>query len=175
MILPLVPRNDPILKKPCMKWDFESPPPIFILEDFINDLCETMVHHRGVGLSANQVGYPFAIFVIGHPDNPDDIICVVNPKVVDHNNQIILAEEGCLTWKGLYGKVKRWEKIKVRFSNPLGDTETTELSGWTSRIFQHEYDHLCGKTYLDRMSRFHLDQAKRQQKKLDKLRKRNAI
>lgn len=172
MILKLVPPNDPILKKPTEKWDFENPP--FDLPEFVENLCDTMVHERGVGLSANQVGVQYSIFVIGHPDNPDEIICVVNPKIVDYSNDIVLGEEGCLTWGGLFGKVKRSGTVRVRFANPMGDVNTVSLQGFTARAFQHEYDHLQGVTFLDRMSKYHLDQARRQQKKLMKLRKRNA-
>jgi len=172
MILKLVPPNDPILKKPTEKWNFENPP--FDLPEFVENLCDTMVHERGVGLSANQVGVPYSIFVIGHPDNPDEIICVVNPKIVDYSNDIVLGEEGCLTWEGLFGKVKRSGTVRVRFANPMGDVNTVSLQGFTARAFQHEYDHLQGITFLDRMSKYHQDQAKRQQKKLNKLRKRNA-
>ena len=172
MILPLVSPSNPILKKPTEKWDFQNPP--FDLPEFVENLCDTMVHERGVGLSANQVGVPYSIFVIGHPDNPDEIICVVNPKIVDYSNDIVLGEEGCLTWGGLFGKVKRSGTVRVRFANPMGDVNTVTLQGFTARAFQHEYDHLQGVTFLDRMSKYHLDQAKRQQKKLNKLRKRNA-
>ena len=172
MILKLIPSNDPILKTPTQKWDFDNPP--FDLEEFVEKLCETMVAERGVGLSANQVGVSYSIFVVGHPDTPDDIICVVNPKIVDYSDSIVLGEEGCLTWEGLYGKVKRSDKVRVRFANPKGVVQTAEITGFTARAFQHEYDHLQGITFIDRMSRFHLDQAKRQQKKLIKLRKRNA-
>lgn len=173
MILKLVPPSDPILRKKTERWDFDNPP--FDLQEFVENLCDTMVAERGVGLSANQVGVPYQVFVIGHPDSPDEIICVVNPKIVDNDNQIVLGEEGCLTWAGLFGKVKRYNQIRVRFANPLGDVNTAEISGFTARAFQHEYDHLQGITFLDRMSRYHLDAAKRQQKKLNKLRKRNAL
>jgi len=172
-VFKLVPESDPILKQPTQKWDFENPP--FDLVEFVETLCETMVRRRGVGLSANQVGVPYSIFVIGHPDMPDEIICVVNPKIVDHSEKVVLGEEGCLTFDALYGKVKRYEKIRVRFSNPLGDTETNELEGFTARIFQHEFDHLQGITFINRMSRFHLDAAKRQKKKMMKIRKRHKL
>ena len=172
MILKLISPSDPTLKQPTQKWDFDNPP--FDLEEFVENLCDTMIAERGVGLSANQVGVPYSIFVVGHPDTPEDIICVVNPRIVDHSENIVLGEEGCLTWEGLFGKVKRYDKIRVRFANPKGVVETAEITGFTSRAFQHEYDHLQGITFIDRMSTFHLDQAKRQKKKLMKLRKRNA-
>ena len=173
MILNLVPPTDPILRKKTERWDFDNPP--FDLEEFVENLCDTMVARRGVGLSANQVGVPYSVFVIGHPDTPDEIICVVNPKIVDTSENIVLGEEGCLTWEALFGKVKRHEKIRVRFANPKGDVNTAEITGFTARAFQHEYDHLQGVPFLDRMSKYHMDAARRQQKKLMKLRKRNAL
>jgi peptide deformylase len=173
MILNLVSPSDPILRKKTERWDFDNPP--MDLEELVENLCDTMVKERGVGLSANQCGIPYSVFVIGHPDTPEEIICVVNPKIVDHSNNIVLGEEGCLTWQGLFGKVKRYDKIRVRFANPKGVVETAEITGFTARAFQHEYDHLQGITYLDRMSKYHQDAAKRQQKKLMKLRKRNAL
>jgi len=172
MTLKLVSEYDPILRQPTQKWDFDNPP--FDLEEFVENLCDTMVKERGVGLSANQVGVPYSVFVVGHPDAPEDIICVVNPTIVSHSENIVLGEEGCLTWEGLFGKVKRYDEIRVRFANPLGEVNTTKLTGFTARAFQHEYDHLQGITFLDRMSKYHQDAAKRQQKKLMKLRKRNA-
>jgi peptide deformylase len=172
-IFKLVPETDPILRQPTQKWDFDNPP--FDLPEFVETMCETMVKRRGVGLSANQVGVPYSIFVIGHPDTPDDIICVINPKIVDHSENVVLGEEGCLTYEALYGMVKRYDEIRVRFSNPMGDTETTKLTGFTARIFQHEYDHLQGIVYLDRMNRYHKEKAFKQRKHMMKIRKRHKL
>ena len=169
MILKLVQPTNSILRQKTQAWDFQNP--AFDLPEFVENMCDTMVAKRGVGLSAPQVGVPYSIFVIGHPDTPDDIICVINPKIVDQSNRIVLSEEGCLTWDGLYGKVKRPDEIRARFSNPLGQTETTKLTGFTARVFQHEYDHLQGVTFVQKMSKYHLDAAKRQQKFLNKVRK----
>lgn len=172
MILNLVPPHDKVLKTPTERFDFSNPP--VDPKELIDNLVDTMVANRGVGLSANQVGIPYSVFVIGHPDNPEDIIAVFNPTIVDHSENIVLGEEGCLTWEALFVKVKRYDKIRVRFTNELGETDTVNLTGFTARAFQHEYDHLQGLTYLDKASKYHIDFGRRQQKKLQKLRKRNA-
>lgn len=172
MILPLVDPSSPILRNPTEKWNFNEPP--MDLEQLVDNLTDTMISLRGVGLSANQCGIPYSVFVIGHPDNRDEIVHVINPTIVDQSaDKIVLGEEGCLTWEGLFVKVKRPAQIRARFSNIYGDVKTFIFEGFTGRAFQHEYDHLQGITYLDRSSKFHIDQGRRQQKKLMKLRKRN--
>jgi peptide deformylase len=173
MILKLVSRDDEILKQETKRWDFDNPP--FDLEEFVENLCDTMVDRRGVGLSAVQVGVPYSVFVIGDYTKPEDIVCVVNPNIVNQSDSITLAEEGCLTFPGLFGKIKRYNEVRVRFANPLGNVQTVNLSGFYARVFQHEYDHCNGVVFTKRMSKYHLEQAKRQKVKLDKLRKRNSI
>jgi peptide deformylase len=171
MILKLVSEHDSILKQPTQKWDFDNPP--MDIHELVENLCDTMVAERGLGLSANQVGIPYSVFVIGHPDTPDDIICVVNPKIVDKSDNIVLGEEGCLSFPELYGKVKRSKEIRARFANPNGDVQTHTMTGMTARAFQHEFDHMNGVTFVEHMSRYHLDQAKRKQKKITKILKKH--
>lgn len=79
-----------------------------------------------------------------------------------------------MTFEGLFVKIKRPEAIRARFTNDRGETDTVRLSGFTARAFQHEYDHLQGTVFTDIASRYHLDQGRRQQKKLMKLRKQRA-
>ena len=162
MILKL---NNDLLHTECKKFDFNNPPmnPV----ELFQNLKETMLHHRGLGLSANQVGIPYAVFVMGNPDDPDSIFSVFNPKIVDGSQKdIVLGEEGCLSYPNLFVKVKRLKSIKARFSGHDGNVGTIKLDGWTARIFQHEFDHLIGKTFQQRASKFHLDQAKNKQKKI---------
>jgi peptide deformylase len=172
MILNLIAPQDPRLRQPTQRFDFTNPPmdPV----ELCDNLIETMVAKRGVGLSANQVGIPYSVFVIGHPDVPEDIITVFNPTMVSEDTHIVLAEEGCLSFEGLFVKIKRPESIRARFTSDRGETDTVRLSGFTARAFQHEYDHLQGTVFTDIASRYHLDQGRRQQKQLMKLRKRNA-
>ena len=166
-------QHDPLLREPTKKWDFDNPP--MDLENLCEQLCDTMAERRGVGLSAIQVGIPYSVFVMGEYAKPDDIVCVVNPKIVDYSKDIILGEEGCLTFPGLFGKIKRSNTIRARFANPLGVVETVNISGFYARVFQHEYDHCQGIVYTQRMNTSHLEKARRQKVKLDRMRKRNAI
>jgi len=161
MILKL---NNDLLYTECKPFDFNNPP--MDPTELFQNLKETMIYHRGVGLAANQVGIPYAVFVMGNPDDPDSVFSVFNPKIVDGStNDIVLGEEGCLSFPKLFIKVKRLKSIKARFSGHDGQIGTLKMDGWTARIFQHEFDHLFGQTFQTRASKFHLDQAKNKLKK----------
>jgi peptide deformylase len=172
MILELVRKDHPALLNPTQRFDFDNPPvdPV----ELFDNLRDTMVANHGVGLAANQVGLPYSVFVVGHPSDPDNVIPVFNPKIVDVSEQQIIGEEGCLTYPGLYVKIKRPAVVRVRYTTAAGVTDTIKFEGMTARIFQHEYDHLQGVRHVERASKFHLDQALRQKKVLDRKRKANA-
>lgn len=161
MILQL---KDDVLYKQAKRFNFQEPP--MDPTELFENLKETMIAKRGVGLAATQVGIPYQVFVMGNPDDPDSIFSVFNPLIVQQSdNDIVLGEEGCLSFPNLFVKVKRPKNIKARFSGHDGNVDTIELGGWTSRIFQHEFDHLYGVTFHKRASKFHLDQAKNKLKK----------
>ena len=96
----LVDCKDPILRTPPQRFDFNNPP--VDPKQLADDLREAMIELRGVGLSANQVGLPYQVFVAGDPNDPDNIITAFNPKVVFTSDQIIPIEEGCLSYPGLF-------------------------------------------------------------------------
>jgi len=162
MILQL---KDDVLYQHAEKFDFKNPP--MDPTELFENLKETMIAKRGVGLAAPQVGIPYAVFVMGNPDDPDSVFSVFNPRIVDETSKdIVLGEEGCLSFPNLYVKVKRPKSIKARFSGHDGNVGTLTLDNWSARIFQHEFDHLYGITFHKRASKFHLDQAKNKLKKL---------
>ena len=154
----LVPSNSEILNKPLETFDFSNPPedPKKIAEI----LLEHVKEYKGIGLSANQIGLPYRVFIlVGNPS----MVCF-NPRIVSSGNNVILTEEGCLTFPGLYVRIKRPEEVRVRYVDENGETQTRQLTGLTSRCFQHELDHLDGIDYTKRASKYHLDQAKRKMK-----------
>ena len=136
-------------------------------------LKETMCKHRGLGVSACQIGIMTRVFVIGNPDEPDEVLPVFNPTLVNMSVETEVYEEGCLSFPGMYIKIKRPQILRARFTDQFGNTDTKQFSGLTARVFQHEYDHLDGIVFTRRANTFHLDQAKRQMKKIIKLRKSN--
>ena len=163
MILDLVPSTDPILKDEMEKFNFATPPvdPI----ELAADLGDTMDANNGLGLAANQVGLPYRVFVMRSTDLP--IVCF-NPIIVDESTETILLEEGCLSHPNLFVKIKRAKRIKVRYAEPNGNVITQIFDGMTARVFQHELDHLDGICHLQRANRYHLEQAKKNAKKLKK-------
>lgn len=134
-------------------FDFSNPPTDPI--ELAKTLAESMLKNNGVGLAANQLGLPYRAFVI----KSDPIICAFNPKIVDKSEKEVYLDEGCLSFPGLVVKIKRPESIRVRFTQPNGETTTKEYHGLTARIFQHELDHLNGELFYDKAIRYHRDKA----------------
>ena len=167
----LVKENNSILKQKAERFDFDNPP--MDPTELFQTLKQIMIEKKGIGLAAPQVGLPYQVFVLGNPLDPDSIFSVFNPKVVDEQGQVLM-EEGCLTYPGLFIKIKRPEKIRVRFSGHDGNVGTMPMEGYTARAFLHEYDHLQGVTFDKRCSKLQLDRAKKQKQKLDRIRKKNA-
>ncbi len=163
----LVEPNHPLMKTKLEPFDFDNPPTD--PEMLFANMSQMMIEKKGIGLSANQVGLPYRMFVMGDEDN---LISVFNPRIVDYDGEEYYAEEGCLSYPGLYVKIKRHNVIRARFTTHDGTTDTIKLSGMTSRIFQHEYDHLEGIDYRKRATRYHLEKAKKAQKKLNRMKKR---
>lgn len=162
----LVDPNSPIMNNPVPKFDFSNPPvdPI----ELVQDMVAHMKHFNGIGLSANQLGLPYRCFVmVGEP-----IYAVFNPVVTGTNSEEVLMEEGCLSYPGLYLRIKRPTMIRVRFQDPNGDQVIKKFGGMTARVFLHEYEHMEGGRFHDHVSQFVLNRAKdKQMKTLTKLRR----
>jgi peptide deformylase len=162
MIHDLVHYNDPILKQAIDAFDFSNPP--VDPNQLAIDLAESMIQNNGMGLAANQIGLPYRVFVMtGNP-----ILCCFNPRIVDYNDEFVLLEEKCLSFPDMFVKVKRPKTIKVRYTEPNGDTVTRVFDGLTSRIFQHELCHLNGTTFLDVCGQLEKERALKKLKKLSR-------
>lgn len=166
MILKLIEHDDPILQTPAQPFDFGNPQMDSV--QLARDLYETMLHHKGVGLAAPQVGIGYRVFAMA--SNPG-IVCF-NPRLVDMSEENILLDEGCLSFPNLFVKMKRPRRIKVRYTEPNGNTVTQVYEGMTARCFLHELDHLDGILYTIKANKIHLERAQREQKKLNRLVKR---
>jgi peptide deformylase len=150
----LVRDDDPILTRECDNFDFSNPP--FDPVEFAQELVKHMYEWNAIGLAANQVGVPYRVFAMrGAPEN---FVCY-NPRVVQPSDQTIVLEEGCLSYPGLFVKIKRPQHVRVRFSLPNGDVRTETFTGMSARTFQHELDHVDGIRFYDRANRYHRDQA----------------
>lgn len=148
-------------------FDFKNPPTDPV--QLAIDLTETMIQNNGLGLAANQIGLPYRVFAI----NAKPVYVCFNPRIIDetHTN-IVLMDEGCLSFPNLFLQIKRTRTIKVRFVVPNGDVITRKFDGMTSRIFQHELDHLDGIVYTTLVSNYHLERGMNKKKQIDRSLKR---
>lgn len=109
---------------------------------------------KGIGLAANQVDLPYRMFVMNlqaDPEAVDDEHVFINPVIAKRSGSAE-AEEGCLSFPGIYAPVRRSDKIVLSAYNPAGQEMTYELDGLYARAVQHETDHLDGVVFIDRLS-----------------------
>jgi peptide deformylase len=123
------------------------------LRDYIAQMFQLMYASKGVGLAANQVNLPLQLFVVnpaGKPDDGEEMV-FINP-VLSRPKGSEEAEEGCLSLPGVYGEVVRAAEVDVEAFSHLGQRIQLRASGYLARILQHEFDHLQGVMFFDRMS-----------------------
>ena len=124
------------------------------LKQWVKQMFQLMYEARGIGLAANQVALPYRLFVINptaDPDEKDQEMVFLNPEIVRKNGSEE-SEEGCLSLPEVYGQVTRAERIVVEAFDLNGQEFQAELSGLHARVVQHEYDHLDGVLFTDRVS-----------------------
>jgi len=150
--------HDPQLLNPESAWDFEidGDP-----TDLVRDMMQTLADNGGIGLAAPQVGISKRIFVMG---NFMKTIACINPQIVSVSDDREMNLEGSLSFPELWLKVKRPKTCVVSYQTVNGEIVERELTGMESRIFLHEYDHLIGVTFNERVSNTSLQLAKEKRK-----------
>lgn len=129
----------------------------------IKDLRDTCVVEGGVGISAIQVGINKRIMVAAHDG---ELKTFINPTISSvSENDINHDKEGCLSFPGFFAKIKRYNNVCVRYFNEEGTELVDSFEGFTSRIIQHEVDHLDGVIMIDRMHRLDRDKFLRKRKR----------
>ena len=113
-------------------------------------LIENMFHHDGVGLSANQIGMDVRAFAMVRDIEYNDVIVCFNPRIVTRSDECVWCEEGCLSFPDQFINVQRPDKIIVKYEDEEGKDHKISLSGFASRVFQHEFDHLNGIDFTQR-------------------------
>jgi peptide deformylase len=119
------------------------------------EMFKMMYAAQGVGLAAPQVGVNKRLMVYNEQGDPKkwlDEVIMVNPKIVEFSDSKEIDMEGCLSFPDMSGEVERSKWIKVEALNLKGKKMKKKYTGWEARIFQHEYDHLDGVVYIDRLS-----------------------
>ena len=131
----------------------------------------SMKRYGGIGLSANQVGLPFNMFVLGDHlslENGLKMTCF-NPMIVSTSEEEILMKEGCLTFPFLFLNIKRPRKCVVKYTDEKGDLKEGQLDGMISRIFQHEMEHMLGINFTEKVTKFKLKRAEDKARKMYKV------
>jgi peptide deformylase len=121
------------------------------LRSTVREMFELMYEARGIGLAANQVALPFRFFVLNlsaDPEQKDQELVFINPEIVKRHSSTE-GEEGCLSLPGLYSKVRRAKRIRVRAYDLEGNLVERDIDDLFSRAVQHETDHLDGKLFID--------------------------
>lgn len=124
------------------------------LRTTVRKMFELMYENSGVGLAANQVALPYRLFVVNvaaDPQEKDAELVFINPEVVKRKGSVE-GEEGCLSLPELFGQVRRAEEIVVEAFDLKGREFELTLNELPSRVVQHEYDHIEGILFIDRMS-----------------------
>jgi len=167
-ILDLVDEYDPILHEPTVPVDFDVMSGAEI-SYVATSLAETLDKLQGLGLSANQVGIKHKICAINMGEK---IWMLINPEIISSSEAVSDYNEGCLSFPGLYLKIKRPQSIVVKFQAFNGDFVEQQFDGLTATVIQHEIDHLNGICYTSKVSPIKLEIAKRKTKSnLKKMRK----
>lgn len=149
--------GDPVLRARAKK----LPPASFALvRDLAPRMIVTMIEAEGVGIAAPQVGIPWRVFVVAskpnarYPKAPAmRPVVMINPVIESRSGGLIDGWEGCLSIPGLRGIVPRYRRIQVSYWDLDGKKVKAVLSDFVARIFQHEFDHIDGRLYIDRVKR----------------------
>ncbi|XP_074311433.1 peptide deformylase 1B, chloroplastic/mitochondrial [Silene latifolia] len=129
------------------------------LKKLVAEMFDVMYRTDGIGLSAPQVGVNVQLMVfnpVGERGEGEEIV-LINPRVTKYSQKLTLFNEGCLSFPGLFGVVKRPESVKIDAKNLSGSRFSVTLSGLPARVFQHEFDHLEGTLFFEKMTEEVLD------------------
>ena len=162
MILPIVAYGDPVLRKVADAIDAAYPD----LEKLITNMKETMYNASGVGLAAPQIGKAIRLFLIdASPFAEDDNLSeeertvlksfnrvFINPKILEEEGEEWIFNEGCLSIPDVREDVSRQPKITIEYQDENFTLHTETLEGLAARVFQHEYDHIEGILFTDKLS-----------------------
>ena len=143
-------------------------------KELTEKMFELMRKYGGIGLSANQVGLPFNMFVLGdHPQLENGLkMACFNPMIISSSEEKVVMKEGCLTFPFLWLSITRPRKVVVKYEDENGELKEGHLDGMMSRIFQHEYDHMLGRVFTEYASKMKLDMAyKKAEKEMNRVRR----
>lgn len=155
MILPIYTYGNTVLRKVAEPIDADYPE----LNELVQNMRETMAHAEGIGLAAPQVGLPIRLLVIdlspfkeSEPEIADFKVTMINPEMVEESEETVTYEEGCLSIPGINETVTRPESIVINYLDEDFNEHEEAFDGFKARVIQHEYDHLEGHLFTDRIN-----------------------
>lgn len=122
------------------------------IRQLIADMAETMYEAPGIGLAATQVDVHRRVVIIDVSEDKSQLLAFINPEILELSGEQV-CEEGCLSVPGIYDKVVRAERVKVRALDAQGQSFTLDVDGLLAVCVQHEIDHLQGKVFVEHLSR----------------------
>ncbi|MEA5128117.1 MAG: peptide deformylase [Proteiniphilum sp.] len=157
MILPIYIYGHPVLRKEAKDIEPQNYPN---LKELIENMFETMYAADGIGLAGPQVGLEDRIFVVDlspladeeHPEFKDFKKAFINAHIIEREGELDAVEEGCLSIPGIHEKVPREEEIRIRYLDENLQPHDETFSGFRARVIQHEYDHVDGILFVDKIS-----------------------
>jgi peptide deformylase len=155
MILPIYTYGQPVLKKVAEDIDASYPE----IKELIQNMYETNERADGVGLAAPQIGLPIRVVIVDlrplaedMPEYADFKRAYINGYIVEEDGETILMDEGCLSLPGIHEKVPRAERVRIQYVDEDFVEHDEWVEGFLARVIQHEFDHLEGKVFTDRIS-----------------------
>ena len=155
MILPIYTYGQPVLRKEAEDITPDYPE----LKELVQNMFETNERADGVGLAAPQIGLPIRVVIVDlrplgedMPEYADFKRAYINGYIVEEEGETILMDEGCLSLPGIHEKVPRAERVRVQYVDEDFVEHDEWVDGFLARVLQHEFDHLEGKVFTDRIS-----------------------
>jgi len=152
MKLPIVAYGDPVLKKVGADIDKDYPE----LKQLISDMFDTMYYANGVGLAAPQIGLPIRLFIVDTGEdedgNPGYKKVFINARILEETGEAWSFNEGCLSIPDIRENIMRKPNIKITYFDENWVEHTDDVDGMPARVIQHEYDHIEGKLFTDKVS-----------------------
>ena len=146
MLKDLIPSEDSLLHEKIEKCSYNLD-----RQEISDTLRENMFRHNGVGLSANQIGIGERVFVMMVDIDEEETITCFNPRIIKESKDEVVMEEGCLSYPDKFLEIKRPSSIVVKYEDEEKLLHKVKMTGYTARIFQHEYDHMEGVDFTQRV------------------------
>lgn len=142
------------------------------IASLIDEMFKIMYKEKGIGLAAPQVDFGKRIFVVDTGETKSQKFALINPVIKESSDKLEPYEEGCLSVPGINADVIRPESILISGYTREGKEVEIEANGLLARVFQHEYDHLDGILFIDRIEKYIRDELRTELKKIKKLNKK---